>query len=170
MEEEISAIEMGAARFLDAEIRRLEPLPEPGHAFDARRGQYSSVEVMRSFVASIPPGDGKVIGICDRDLFIPMLTFVFGQAQLGGRSAVVSLARLRQEFYGLPPDESVLIGRAVKEVVHELGHTYGLVHCPDRLCSMSVSTDVRQVDAKRAELCVSCAAVLRRLTAGRGKN
>jgi archaemetzincin len=167
MEEDISAIEMGTARLLNVEIRRLEPLPEPANAVDPRRRQYSSVEVMRAFAASAPAGDSKVVGIVERDLFIPMLTFVFGQAQLGGRLALVSLARLRQEFYGLPPDHTVLVGRAIKEVAHELGHTFGLVHCPDRLCSMSVSTDIRQVDGKRADFCRSCAAVVREITASR---
>lgn len=164
MEEDISAIETGAVRVLGLGVRRLDPLPTPRHAFDARRNQYSSVEVMRAFAAAAPTGDAKVVGICEQDLFIPMLTFVFGQAQLGGRLALVSLARLRQEFYGLPPDHSVLIARAVKEVSHELGHTFGLAHCQDRLCSMSVSTDVRQVDGKHADYCRSCAALVREMT------
>ena len=165
MEEDVSAIEAGAARLLGVEVRRLAPLSEPDYAFDVRRGQYSSVAVMRAFAAAAPAGDAKVVGICERDLFIPMLTFVFGQAQLGGRLAVVSLARLRQEFYGLPADRTAFLARALKEVAHELGHTFGLAHCPDQACSMSVSTDIRQVDGKRAEYCRSCAAVVRELTA-----
>lgn len=156
MEDDISAIERGIASFLGFETRRLEPLADPAYAFDPRRRQYSSVEVMRALGATAPQDNSKVIGITERDLFIPVLTFVFGQAQLGGRLAVVSLARLRQEFYGLPPDQTVLLSRALKETAHELGHTLGLAHCPDRFCAMSVSTDIRQVDGKRAEYCGGC--------------
>src|SRR6185437_7575536 len=102
-----------------------------------------------------------------RDLFIPVLTFVFGHAQLGGRAGIVSLARLRQEFYRLPPDTEVFLARAAKEAVHETGHMFGLVHCADRACAMSLSTGVLQIDAKAASLCRPCAARVRHLTAAR---
>lgn len=161
MEEDLSAIQNGAARALRAETERLGGLPDPAYAFDAKRRQYSSVEVIKALVSAAPPGESKIIGITERDLFIPMLTFVFGQAQLGGRFAVVSLARLRQEFYGLPADRAVFLGRALTEVVHELGHTFGLAHCPDRTCAMSLSTDIRQVDAKRAAYCGDCESLVR---------
>lgn len=156
MNEEIAAIESGIAAVLGVESRRLPALPHPEHAWDDRRKQYNSVEVMRWLIAAGGSDDSKVVGIANVDLFIPMLTFVFGQAQLGGRFAVVSLARLHQEFYGLPADHSVLIGRALKEVAHELGHTFGLAHCPDRACAMTLSTDIRGVDRKTAEYCTSC--------------
>jgi archaemetzincin len=91
-----------------------------------------------------------------------VLTFVFGQAQLGGRTGVVSLARLRQEFYGLPPDRAVFAGRAVKEALHETGHMFGLVHCAERGCAMSLATNVRQIDTKQAAFCAPCTARLRR--------
>jgi archaemetzincin len=90
-----------------------------------------------------------------------MLSFVFGHAQLGGRVAVVSLARLRQEFYGLPPDPGLLRERAAKEALHEVGHAFGLVHCVDSECAMSLSTGIEQVDAKQAAYCDTCRALLR---------
>ena len=89
-----------------------------------------------------------------RDLFIPVLTFVFGQAQLGGRVGVVSLARLRQEFYGLPAESRRFSASAPhKEALHETGHLFGLVHCADRACAMSLSTGVRQIDMQAAAFC-----------------
>ena len=143
------------------DVRVLDPLPDPAGAFDPVRRQYNSVLVLRELVASCPADAHRLIGLTGRDLFIPMLSFVFGQAQLGGRVALVSFARLRQEFYGLPPSPPVFAHRARKEVFHELGHTFGLTHCPDHGCPMSLSTGIAQVDTKSGRYCPSCAAMLR---------
>jgi archaemetzincin len=113
------------------------------------------------------PEDGyKLLAVTGRDLFIPVLTFVFGHAQLGGRAGIVSLARLRQEFYGLPPDPEILRQRAEKEVLHEGGHMFGLVHCAERRCAMSLATGVRQIDSKENAFCAPCSTRLRRLMGG----
>jgi archaemetzincin len=109
----------------------------------------------------VPVDAMRLLGIVDRDIFIPMLTFVFGQAQLNGEVALVSLTRLRQESYGLPPDAGLFLDRACTEAVHELGHTFGLVHCRDVACAMSLSTSIEHVDAKAASLCPSCGRLLR---------
>ena len=77
-------------------------------------------------------------------------------------AAVVSLARLRQEFYRLPADREIFLERAVKEALHESGHMFGLVHCADRTCAMSLSTGVRQIDGKSASFCGPCAARARK--------
>ena len=103
-----------------------------------------------------PGGRGRIVGLTELDLYIPVLTFVFGQAQLGGPGAVVSTMRLHPEFYGLPPDEGLLADRAVKEVVHELGHGFGLVHCPDYACVMASSAYVEGVDLKQEIYCRDC--------------
>ena len=92
--------------------------------------------------------------------FVPVLSFVFGQAQLGGPAALVSVARLDQSFYGLPPRRSLLVDRTLKTVLHELGHTCGLVHCSDRTCAMALATNVAQLDAKEPRYCESCRALM----------
>ncbi|MBZ5584065.1 MAG: archaemetzincin family Zn-dependent metalloprotease [Acidobacteriia bacterium] len=137
-------------------------LPAPGFAYDPIRGQYASTELLENLVRRCPPDAFKLLAVTECDLFIPVLTFVYGHAQLGGRVALVSLARLRQEFYGLPPNREVFVERALKEALHETGHTFGLVHCADRNCAMALSTNVRQIDSKRAEFCAACAARLPR--------
>jgi len=138
-------------------------LPGVEFAFDAGRQQYRSLDVLEMLGRHCPADAWKLLAVPERDLFVPGLTFVFGQAQLGGRLAVVSLARLRQEFYGLAPNGQVLLERAAKEALHETGHTFGLVHCADRSCAMSLATNVRQIDEKRAAWCAACAAQLRRM-------
>jgi archaemetzincin len=141
-------------------VRQLE-LPALDFAFDPGRGQYRSIAVLEMLARRVTPGALKLVALTGRDLFVPVLTFVYGHAQLGGRLAVVSVARLRQEFYGLPPNREILLERALKEALHETGHTFGLVHCGERECAMSLSTNVGQIDRKRAGFCPSCAAGVR---------
>ncbi|HUP03738.1 MAG TPA: archaemetzincin [Bryobacteraceae bacterium] len=142
-------------------VRRMD-LPAVDFAYDSARRQYGSVPVLTALVSQCPDDALKLVALTERDLFIPALTFVYGQAQLGGRVAVVSLARLRQEFYGLPSNPAVFLERALKEALHETGHTFGLVHCAERECAMSLATNIRQIDSKRAAFCASCAGHLRR--------
>jgi len=125
-------------------------------AYDAPRNQYSSPLILRELLRMRPPDTTRLLAFTEYDLFIPMLTYVFGAAQLGGPIAMVSLARLRQEFYSLPPNRSLLLERAGKESAHELGHTFGLTHCHNGACVMSLSTSLPQVDAKGVSYCPGC--------------
>jgi archaemetzincin len=138
------------------DVERRGPLGIPADSWDERRQQYSSVAFMLA-LARGSFGDAKrVIGLTGCDLFIPMLTFVFGQAQLGGRVALVSIGRLRQEFYGAAGDPDLLRLRLDKEIGHELGHSFGLVHCSDRGCLMSLATSIQDVDRKSVRFCDAC--------------
>jgi archaemetzincin len=148
------------------DVRRCEPLGIPSGSFDARRKQFSSVAFMLALARGSFGDADRVIGLTGCDLFIPMLTFVFGQAQLGGRVALVSLARLRQEFYGAAPDPELLRLRLDKEIGHELGHSFGLIHCPDRGCVMSLATSIQDVDRKSADFCHSCRRLLAQEVSG----
>jgi archaemetzincin len=94
--------------------------------------------------------------LTESDLFVPILTFVFGEAQFPGRAAIISAARLREEFYGLPPNTAKLDQRLLKEAVHEIGHTRGLAHCDDWRCVMVSSHRVERLDLKSAEFCSRC--------------
>ncbi|MDY6842741.1 MAG: archaemetzincin [Thermodesulfobacteriota bacterium] len=124
--------------------------------FDSYRNQYNSSLILLQLIATPPQDAARILGITEVDLFIPILTFVFGEAQLNGLGAVVSLNRLNNQFYGLPEDEALLKDRLVKEAVHELGHTFGLIHCARPQCVMNSSTYAEDVDQKSAELCSYC--------------
>ncbi len=149
-----------AAEFVGP-LRELE-LPPLDFAYDEGRRQYASIAVLKMLLREFPETAWKLLAVTDRDLFVPVLTFVFGQAQLGGRAGVLSLARLRQEFYGLPPNREVFVDRVCKEALHETGHLFGLVHCAERSCAMSLATNIQQIDEKRAAFCPSCAGAMRR--------
>ncbi len=135
---------------------RIQPEPfDASFAMDERRGQcYSTAIIQRLERFSNP--DARVLGVTACDLYVPVLTFVFGEAQLEGNCAVVSTARLREEFYGLPRRDELLRERLLKEAAHELGHTFGLRHCADWRCVMSSSHAVERLDVKGAEFCGSC--------------
>ncbi len=145
---------------LGVAIRRLEPLPEPEYAFDPARSQYSSTLILRDAIPRRPAAAEKLLVLTERDLFIPMLSFVYGQAQLDGPAAILSFARLRQEFYGLPSNPSLFLLRVRKEVLHEIGHAYGLTHCENPQCTMALSTDIRKLDAKGDGFCGDCELLL----------
>ncbi len=135
---------------------------DPEDFYDPERRQYHSTKILKEMLDDVPPDALRMIGIIPVDLFIPILTFVFGEAQLGGTVGIVSLARLRQEFYNLPPNQTLLERRLIKEIKHELGHTFGLVHCPLRECVMSVANTILDVDAKGSSFCESCKDLLLR--------
>jgi archaemetzincin len=142
----------------------VEPHPpgfDPEIAYDASRGQYNSRTLLAHLLRHAAGAD-RVLGVAGVDLFIPVLTFVFGEAQLDGRAAVVSTQRLDNALYGLPPAPDLLFARLVKESVHELGHTFGLLHCPDGRCVMASSTYVEQIDGKGERFCDRCLAAVRR--------
>lgn len=133
---------------------------EAEFAFNPLRRQYHSTEILKKLLQKPPSESWKMLGVTEMDLYIPVLTFVFGEAQVSDGGAVVSTHRLRQEFYGLAADLELLRERLLKEALHELGHTCGLRHCPDYLCVMSSSYGVERIDLKRAEFCPACAPAL----------
>ncbi len=129
---------------------------DPAATFHAERRQYHSSQLLTAMQKFAGPESWRVLGIADVDLYIPILTFVFGEAQTAGTCALVSTRRLRQEFYGLPPDQELLEQRLLKEAIHEIGHTCDLTHCDNYLCAMAASHSVEWIDVKEASLCREC--------------
>lgn len=134
---------------------------DPRFAFDQIRGQYHSSQILLGLNSKLASAQDKILAIVPFDLFIPILTFVFGEAQLEGPAAVVSLLRLRPEFYGLPPAPALVVERLVKESIHELGHTFGLRHCQQQGCVLNASTYVEEIDLKSDLFCPGCALILK---------
>ena len=127
---------------------------DPSTAFSPSRRQYDSTRLLSELKARYE--DRIVVAATACDLYIPVLTFVFGEAEMPGRAAIFSIHRLREEFYGLPRNGALLVSRALRELWHEFGHLHGLAHCPDWSCVMSSSHSVERVDAKGDWFCHDC--------------
>lgn len=141
--------------------------PQPVEAFNVTRRQYLSTHFLAAMAGRTTPETWRLLGVTTLDLYIPILTFVFGEAQLKGNCAVVSAHRLHQEFYGLPADPALVRERLLKEAVHELGHTLQLAHCEDYQCVMSPSHGVEWIDLKGCHFCSACRNIVRKRTVAR---
>jgi archaemetzincin len=128
-------------------------------AYNEKRNQYWSTAILKRLAEECPSGV-NTLGVCEVDLFVPVLTFVFGEAQVGGKTAVVSTHRLRNEFYGLHTDDGVLFDRLLKEALHEIGHNLGLKHCADWRCVMTSSHAVEKLDVKGDSFCPACSVLI----------
>jgi len=135
-----------------------EKMQLPKEAYVESRQQYRSniiLGAIRDFAEKHDSFD-RILGIVDVDLFVPRLNFVFGEAAYPGKAAVISLWRLRPEFYGKKPENQVLVDRGTKEAVHELGHTLGLKHCVNPFCVMYFSNSIFETDRKQSLFCNKC--------------
>jgi len=158
MEPGLEVLELLAAslaRIFQTPCRIRPEILEPSFAHDAGRNQYYSTAILQRMERA-SDADARNLAVTAHDLYVPVLTFVFGEAQLDGNCAVVSTARLSDEYYGLPANPGLMRERLVKEAAHEIGHTFGLRHCADWRCVMSSSHGVELLDVKGAEFCPRC--------------
>ncbi len=128
--------------------------------YNPGRRQYDANLILKTIMENAPGGFIKTVGLLRVDLFIPILTYIFGQAFLNGNIAIASLYRLRNELYGLEVNNELLLERFSKVVIHELGHTFGLIHCHDPFCIMRSSTYVEDIDQKDIHFCHTCREIL----------
>jgi len=160
----VGDVESSLLQYLCTRIPRLLPVRcevfpgklDPAASYHAERQQHHSSEIIERMQSLVSPQDWRVLAVTGVDLYIPILKYVFGEAQMGGRCALVSFHRLRQEFYGLDRDDDLLALRLLKEAIHELGHTLDLNHCQDYRCAMASAHAVEWVDLREPTLCESC--------------
>jgi archaemetzincin len=124
--------------------------------YDPTRRQYNGAKLLTEIDKIYSSDTAKTLGLFSVDLFIPILTYIFGQAFLNGRSGIASLYRFSNEYYGMESDNKFILGRFKKEVIHELGHTFGLIHCSSPTCVMRSSTYVEDIDQKSSNICFKC--------------
>ncbi len=158
--ETLSDLRAGLEREFSVPCEILPHEPEPVFAYNLTRQQYSSTAILAAMLKRNTPPKWRLLGVTPLDLYIPILTLDFGEAHLPGTCAVISSHRLRQEFYGLPPDPKLQHLRLLKEAVHELGHTLNLSHCEDYQCAMAPSHGVEWIDLKSSSYCRDCCSVV----------
>jgi archaemetzincin len=124
--------------------------------YNPGRRQYDGMKLLKEVESRAAPGSVKTIGLFDVDLYIPIFTYIFGQAYLNGRVCIASVFRLKNERYGIPESQLIIKERLIKEVIHELGHTFGLIHCHQPECVMRSSTYVEDIDQKSSHYCPAC--------------
>jgi archaemetzincin len=130
----------------------------PQGAFDKTRRQYRSNVILESVDKQVRRQTvaDRILGVVDVDIFVPRLSFVFGEAKCPGGAALISLFRLKPEFYGQRSDVEVFLERVEKEAVHEIGHTLGLEHCSNPFCVMHFSNSIFDTDRKQSLFCSKC--------------
>lgn len=145
---------------LPVSVQLLKARPIPLHTYHIVREQYNSTQLLEYLAQDLPPGMFKVLGVTGVDLYIPILTYVFGEAQIGGDVALISLYRLSQELDGRLAPPHVFWPRIVKSGLHELGHTCNLKHCRQPDCIMQFSGSLEKLDQKNPHFCDYCRIML----------
>jgi archaemetzincin len=147
-----------------------ETLALPRETFDVSRRQHRSDMILRLVRSYADKAETltHVLGVVDADIFVPGLNFVFGEAECPGKAALISLWRLRPEFYGASSNFELFVERSTKEAVHEVGHTLGLAHCSNPFCVMYFSNSIFETDRKKSLFCNKCYLKVHGFVAGFG--
>lgn len=135
----------------------IDALPLPDEAYNHRRSQYHSSRILSHIKAYHLTVDvDRMLGVTEADLYIPGLNFVFDEALHRKGPAVISLFRLRPEYYCKLPNKELYLERASKEAVNEVGLTLSLGHCRDPRCVMFFSNSILDTDRKNCTFCEDC--------------
>ena len=131
-------------------------MENPRYAYNDVRCQYNSKLILKHLLQQSSCDTLRVIGVTAVDLYVPILKFVFGLAQIEGKCSIISLHRLYPQFYDQPSNPDLLMARVEKTALHELGHTFGMTHCRNRRCVMYSSTRIEDTDFKHPDYCPTC--------------
>jgi archaemetzincin len=148
------------AKFLRLPVRMLRPKALPLQTYHVTRQQYHATQLLEFLKDDVETKAFRILGITAEDLYIPIFTFVFGEAQLDGKAAVISMFRPRGDADGSTPPKSLFLRRLLKLSLHELGHTFGLGHCRQEGCLMGFSSNLEKLDQKKIALCDYCQILL----------
>jgi archaemetzincin len=144
------------SKFLLLPVRVLHPQPLPPQTYHVIRDQYNAVQLLEFLIDQKDNKAFRILGVTAGDLYIPIFTFIFGEAQLNDKTAIISVFRLRGDTGEPAPTRAVFLARLLKLSLHELGHTFGLKHCLEDGCLMGFSSNLKKLDQKKLALCKYC--------------
>jgi archaemetzincin len=157
----VEVIAANLQAYFEMPTQTLLDQPIPDQAYNPHRGQYNCYPILK-FLGTLKPNHAvKIIGVTDVDLFIPILTYVFGEAELGGTATVISTYRLSKDEGNEPVPPPRLYDRAAKIAVHEMAHTFRLPHCKEDQCIMSSFPVLTHIDEKPIYFCRYCVTFLK---------
>ena len=142
--------------YLDLQTIHLESMKNLSYALDRQRRQYNVGSILQDLESRLFKSVDKVVAVLDVDLFVPVFTHVYGEARQGGRVALISTFRLRENSPDTLNDSSIALERAAKVALHELCHLYNLTHCESRRCLMHFSGSLSDLDQASFNLCRYC--------------
>jgi archaemetzincin len=148
------------SKFLLLPVRVLHPQPMPQHTYHLIRHQYNAVQLLEFLLDQKENQAFRILGVTAADLYIPIFTFIFGEAQLSGKTAIISVFRPRGDAGGPAPLRQIFLTRLLKLSLHELGHTFGLKHCLEDGCLMAFSSNLEKLDQQKLALCQYCQILL----------
>jgi archaemetzincin len=152
----IRVIAANIQTMLEVPVEMLAAMAVPEEAFQPHRCQHDAGLVLK-YLAQFPfPHHSRILAVTDVDLCSPILTYVFGEAELGLRLAIVSDFRLRYMEDGTAAPDGVYYERLVKVVLHEIAHTLSLYHCETPKCLMRLSPRVSHLDELDILFCERC--------------
>lgn len=158
---ELRVVAANIQAMLKVPAKVLAPMPIPEEVYQPRRGQYDAGLILQHLFLLPFPQHLRILAVTDVDLCNPMLTYVFGQAELGRQFAVVSTFRLKESGDGTSAPPALYYERLAKVALHEVAHTFSLYHCESPKCLMQVCRKVRDLDERDILFCERCSFVLR---------
>jgi archaemetzincin len=153
-------LRIALSKFLPLPVRLLPPEPLPPRTYHVIRHQYNAVQLLEFLIDQKENKAFRILGVTAGDLYIPIFTFIFGEAQLNGDTAIISVFRPRGDAGGPTPPRQVVLKRLLKLSLHELGHTFGLKHCLEDGCLMQFSSNLEKLDQKKLAFCEYCQILL----------
>ena len=134
----------------------LKGMRMPVEAFNETRNQYYARIILGKLERVKANNRETIIGICEEDLYIPNSHFVLSGTDTLSGTAIISLFHFRQEFYGLPEDDTKVFPRLYKEVIRRMAHLYLIAPCANPICVNYDSDDMIDIDNKNHRLCDIC--------------